>query len=153
VIAETDRYHGVVLRQLLVECARPVNIGVADRAGRVDAFSVEGCAFQIKHSAKRLSPWRFTYFQENLDELEQLSTGFDQTWIFFVCGIDGIVGLSIQEFNTIVQIGDGGAAWLRVKRSRNSMYRVGGALGDLPHAKARGVSDFCKLLSPSISAV
>jgi hypothetical protein len=149
VIAELDRYHGVVLRQLLVHFGRPVGFGIADLAGRVDAFSVESSAFQIKHSSKRLSPWRFTYLQENLDELKALSERFERTWIFLVCGVDGVVGMSIEEFNSIVQIGDGGAAWVRVKRSRNSMYRVGGVLGDLPHAKARGVAEFCELVLPA----
>jgi len=141
-IAELDRYQGVVLRQLLVAHGHSVCVGVADLSGRVDAFCIEGAAFQVKHSSKRLSPWQFTYMPENLTELDELRRTFDPVWVFLVCGDDGIVGVSLSDLTSIVRIGDGGAAWIRVTRNRNSMYRVGGALGELPRAKPRGVQEF-----------
>lgn len=141
-IAELDRYHGVVLRQILVTLGRSVRVGVADLTGRVDVFHVEDAAFQVKHSTKRLSPWQFTYAAENLVELRELQHSFDPVWVFLVCGQDGVVGLSLSELVSIAQGGEGGAAWVRVSRSRNSMYRVSGALGDLSRAKPRGVHDF-----------
>lgn len=141
-IAELDRYHGVVLRQILIAAGRRVSIGVADLAGRVDAFCLEGAAFQIKHSSKRLSPWQFTYMAENLNELIALQQMFHPVWVMLVCGTDGVVGLSIDELMSIVQVGDSGAASLRVARSRNSMYRVSGSQGELPRAKRRGVQSF-----------
>jgi hypothetical protein len=119
-----------------------VRVGVADLSGRVDAFCIEGAAFQVKHSSKRLSPWQFTYMPENLTELDELRRTFDPVWVFLVCGDDGIVGVSLSDLTSIVRIGDGGAAWIRVTRNRNSMYRVGGALGELPRAKPRGVQEF-----------
>lgn len=141
-IAELDRYHGIVLRQLLVEHGNLLRIGVANRSGRVDAFRLDGAAFQIKHSSKRLSPWQFTYIQENLRELEELQQVFNPVWAILVCGQDGVVCLSLAELISIAQVGDGGAAWVRVSRSRNSMYHVSGGLGDLPRAKPRGVHPF-----------
>lgn len=141
-IAEFDRYHGIVLRQILVEHGYRVCVGVANLTGRVDAFFIEGAAFQIKHSSKRLSPWQFTYMRENLDELTDLRRTFDPVWAMLVCGEDGVVGLSLDELNSIVQVGTGGAAWIRVSRSRKSMYRVAGSRGDLPRAKPRGVQPF-----------
>lgn len=141
-IPELDRYHGVVLRQLLVAHARRVSLGVADVSGRVDTFCFDGAAFQVKHSSKRLSPWQFTYMPENLAELTGLTQTHDPVWVFLVCGQDGVVGLSLQELASIAQLGDGGAAWVRVSRNRKSMYRVSGVLGDLPRAKPRGVQAF-----------
>ena len=141
-ISELDRYHGVVLRQMLVAHGRPASIGVVDVFGRVDAFSIAGAAFHIKHSAKRLTPWRFTYMPENLEELAELRRTFDSVWVFLVCGEDGVVGLSFDELHSILAPGEGGAAWIRVSRSRNSMYRVGGVRGDLSRAKPRGVQPF-----------
>lgn len=154
-IAELDRYHGVVLRQILVAYGGRAQIGVANLMGRVDSFAIEKAAFQIKHSSRRLSPWQFTYISENLTELTELQREYDPVWVFLVCGQDGVVGLSLQELNAIVQIGAGGTAWIRVSRSRNSMYRVGGALGDLTRAKPRGVNAFVAAfagLNHSISA-
>jgi hypothetical protein len=141
-ISELDRYHGVVLRQLLVTHGRQLRMGVADIAGRVDAFSLEGAAFQIKHSTKRLSPWQFTYAPENLGELTDLCVNYRPVWTFFVCGVDGVVGLSFEEVMSIVTIGPGGAGSLRISRDRKSMYRVSGSGGELARAKPRGVQTF-----------
>src|SRR5437899_3354260 len=113
-ISELDRYHGVVLRQLLIGRRHGVRIGVADVSGRVDSFFVERAAFEIKHSAKRLSPWQFTYMPENFAELTELSRTYEPIWVFLVCGQDGVVGLSLAELTSIAQIGEGGAAWVRV---------------------------------------
>jgi hypothetical protein len=141
-IPEVDRYQGVVFRQILVAHGQSAKIGVADLSGRVDAFSIEGAAFQIKHSSKRLSPWQFTYLPENLAELAALRESFSPVWVFLVCGVDGVLGVSLEELTAIAQLGEGGAAWVRVSRSRNSMYHVSGALGELPRAKPRGVESF-----------
>jgi hypothetical protein len=146
-IAELDRYHGVVLRQLLVSYGRSAQIGVVDESGRVDAFCFQGAAFQIKHSAKRLSPWRFTYLQEHVDELSSLAETYKPVWVMLVCGVDGVVGVSLEELSSILEFGGTGAAWIRVSRSRNSMYRVGGGRGDLEHAKRRGVAEFLTALT------
>ncbi len=141
-IAELDRYHGVVLRQILVACERPVRLGIADVSGRIDTFFVERAAFQVKHSSKRLSPWQFTYLTEHVNELQALGEKFKPVWVMLVCGVDGVVGLSAQELFSILEISELGAGGIRVSRSRNSMYRVSGARGELPRAKPRGVHAF-----------
>jgi hypothetical protein len=145
-ISDLDRYQGLVLKQLIVACGGPVNIGVANVSGRLDAFTVQGAAFQIKHSSKRLSPWRFTYMPENLEELLELSKKFTPVWAVLVCGQDGVVALSLDELRSIARSEDGHPAWVRVSRGRNSMYRVGGNIGDLGKAKARGIEPFTDVL-------
>jgi len=147
-IAELDRYHGIVLRQLLLAQSGRVTLGVADISGRKDAFYINGGAFQIKHSSKRLPPWQFTYLPENLAELEQLATTCTPVWVFLVCGVDGVVGLSLEELRSIIKGGAGGVAWVRVSRARNAMYRVFGAAGELPRAKSRGVHAFTLATPP-----
>jgi len=142
VISELDRYQGVVLRQIVVAYGGRVEVGLADVTGRKDCFSVARAAFQIKHCRNRLSPWHFTYQPENFGEIEKLRAWFDPVWVFLVCGADGVVGLSADELISITEVGDGGQAWVRVSRSRSSMYRVSGARGELPRAKARGVQAF-----------
>lgn len=141
-ISELDRYQGVVLRQILVAHGHAVRVGVADLSGRIDAFCIEHAAFQIKHSSKRLSPWQFTYLPENLAEIGELRRTFAPVWVFLVCGQDGVVGISLNELVSVTQATDGRAAWLRVSRSRNSMFRVRGSLGELPRAVPRGVNAF-----------
>jgi hypothetical protein len=152
-IPELDRYHGVVLRQIFVAHRHAVHFGIADLSGRIDAFRIEQAAFQIKHSSKRLSPWQFTYFPEHLAELDELRRTFAPVWVFLVCGQDGVVGLASEELSSVAQVTEGGAAWLRVSRSRNSMFRVKGALGEVPRAIPRGVHGFLARVFESKSEV
>lgn len=141
-IAELERYHGAVLRQILVAHGLPLSIGVIDAGGRVDAFKIDRAAFIIKHSSKRLSPWQFTFTPENLSELLTLKRNFTSVWIFLVCGQDGVVGVSMDELGSLIRLSEERSTWLRVRRSRKGMYRLTGPLGDLGHAKSRGVQTF-----------
>lgn len=141
-ISELDRFHGIVLRQIVVAHGDSLRFGVIETSGRIDAYLMEGAAFLVKHSSKRLPPWPFTFLGENLHQLSDLKRSFPCVWIFFVCGGDGVVGLSLPELLTISCPGKAGSAWVRVRRNRNSMYRVGGALGELSRAKPRGVEGF-----------
>ncbi len=152
-IPELDRYQGVVFRQLLLGHGGVLRLAVADLAGRVDTFSLDGAAFQVKHSSKRLSPWQFTYFPENLAELARLQTSYQPVWVFLVCGIDGVLGLSWQELTSIVDPAASLASSIRVSRSRKAMYRVSGPLGILPRAKSRGVDGFLAVLAGKNSAL
>lgn len=152
-IADFDRHHGVVLRQLLVGHGDRMRIGAIEMSGRAEAFSVEDAAIFVKHSSKRLSPWHFTYTSENLADLMNLRGRYSPVWGFLVCGQDGILGLSLDELTSITAIGEAGAAWVRVSRNRKSMYRVSGSLGELPRAKSRGVQAFLtELFPPSVMA-
>ena len=141
-IAELDRYHGIVLRQIVLAQPGRVSLGLADISGRKDAFYLNDAAFQVKHSSKRLPPWQFTYGPDNLTELAELGATCAPVWVFLVCGGDGVVGLSLEELQSIIKPGVGGVAWVRVSRGRNAMYRVCGAAGELPRAKSRGVQGF-----------
>lgn len=146
-IPELDRSHGVVLRQLLVALARPVRIAAADTSGRVDCYELDEAAFQIKYSGKRLTPWRFTYDQAQWDELRSLRESHQIVWAFFVCGVDGVVGLSFEEIESVLDVGTAGVGWIRAGRGRNKMYRLAGARGELPNARARGVEPFVTALA------
>lgn len=141
-ISEVERYQGIVLRQLLVACGRAVRLGVVAGAGRVDAYSFQNAAFQVKHSSKRLSPWQFTYLPENLAELDRLCGQFSPVWVMLVCGLDGVVGLSYDELLSVIGDRRPGGVAVRVSRSRRALYRVRGPLGFLARAKAKGVESF-----------
>lgn len=140
-INELERYQGVVLRKLIVRAGRPINLGVANEAGRVDCFSIERTAFQIKYSTKRLSPWQFSFTAEQIFEIATLVRSYGTAWIVLVCGIDGIVSLRAREFLSITEPRPGGVCSIRISRSKNAMYRVSGNARELPSAKPRGVDE------------
>lgn len=93
----------------------------------------------LKHSAKRLPPWQFTYFPEHIDELARLQERAAKVWLLNVCGQDGVVAISLDEFTSINRDVANEAAFVRVDRGRNTMYRVNGNAGRLAKAKRRGL--------------
>jgi hypothetical protein len=140
-IGESERYQGAALRQIIVSAGRPVSIGSADTSGRIDSFSIERTAFQIKYSTKRLSPWNFSFTADQLFEISALARTFDAVWMVLVCGVDGVVSLRAREFLAITEPRPGGICAIRVYRSKNTMYRISGNARELATAKARGVDE------------
>lgn len=139
-IPEYERYHGVVLRELIVSAPGPVLVETRDRAGRVSSFGLNGRVnLHIKHCSKRLPPWQFTFLGGHLVEIERLERSCGSLWLALVCGIDGIVSLSSREFREITETCEDTTRFIRVDRDRGTMYRVFGNAGRLSSAKARGV--------------
>lgn len=139
--AEYERYHGIVLRELIVKSPAPLLIEARDEAGRVNSFCLNGqTGLHIKHSAKRLAPWQFTFNEDSLAEIEGLIDNHTSFWLALVCGLDGVVSLTAEEFRELTNVGEDISKFIRVDRDRNTMYRVFGNAGKLQTAKARGVN-------------
>lgn len=146
-ISDTEKYQGVVLRQLVVALPNGARIRPVNHQGRIDAFSLDSMAFLIKFSSLRVSPWRFTYTRDTFEELRHLSSTHSDVWVFHCCGPDGVFGLSLAELREVLgTLEDDDTRWVSAARSRSSMYRVAGSAGKLSRAKAMGVVAFCELL-------
>lgn len=147
-IAELDRYHGVALRLIIASSERPITIGKCDTYGRLNSYSLnDKIAIYLKHSTKRLTPWAFSFTIDHLKELVELRTRFASVWIILVCGLDGVVGITLAEFASITASRPGGIASLRVDRTPRTMYRVFGNESPLQFAKSNGVSALLSELS------
>lgn len=147
-ISEVDRYHGVALRLIIAGSDKPVVIGKCDSHGRLNSYSLdERIAIYLKHSTKRLAPWAFSFTVDHLKELVELRTRFDSVWIILVCGLDGVVGITLAEFASITASRPGGVASLRVDRAPRTMYRVFGNESPLQFAKSNGVGALLSELS------
>jgi len=148
-IQEFERYHGIVLRSIIVCANRPIVIEQMDERGRINTYIINNeVAVHIKHSAKRLPPWQFSFSVEHLEELQELARNARSVWLVLVCGPDGVVSLSLEEFVSIVEARPGGVTSIRVDRSRRGMYRVYGNSGQLSHAKPKGIAALVQDLSP-----
>lgn len=141
-IPDVARYHGVVLRQLVIEASRPLVVSAVDSHGRVDCFRVDRGVIHIKHSAKRLSPWQFTFVSDQLSELRRLRADHELVWVMLLCGIDGVAALRWSELESIINVSSSAAEWVKVSRSRNTQYRITGSAGELQRRKAMGTSEF-----------
>ena len=140
-IGEFERYHGAAIRDLVVGCGKPVRIEASDDVGRVNTYILNRkIGVYIKHSASRLPPWQFTYGDDNLAEIERLRKRSRSVWLVHVCGQDGFVALTYDEFRSINSVDAETTRFVRVDRDRNTMYRVNGTDGKLGRSKRRGLN-------------
>lgn len=101
-IGAFEQYHGAALRELIVCAPDSITIKPCDQWGRVNSFLLNHrIGLHIKHSAKRLPPWQFTFNDENVAELAALSKEADQVWIAMVCGQDGTVAISLDRKSVV----------------------------------------------------
>jgi hypothetical protein len=139
---EYEFYHGALIRALVVELGLPLEIKVDDAAGRIDSFVIDKkVAIHIKHSTKRLSPWQFTFSRANVEELIDLDHRHHQLFICLICGDDGFLCITPEEFLEVSGPAKSETYWIRAERPRNKMYEVSGNAGTLSIKKARGVGE------------
>jgi hypothetical protein len=149
---EYEFYQGVVLRRLIVESQTILMLRPFLKDGRVNAFVANGrVGVFVKHSAKRMSPWRFSFNLDQAADLLDLEGKFFDTFVVFVCGDDGIVTLDVGGLHQIVSFEESEHAWVRVDRKPRSQYHVSGNRSELPNKVANGISQIHdKLLERSL---
>jgi|SRR5215831_19302075 len=148
---EYEFYQGLVLRHLVVNAELSIYLRPFVREGRISAFAINGkMGLFIKHSAKRMSPWRFTFTIEQAADLLDLESRLPQSFVVFVCGDDGLVTLDIAGLHSIVSFQETEHAWVRVERSPRSQYSVSGNRAVLPYKVANGTAQIQSLLYPTI---
>jgi hypothetical protein len=124
---EYEFYQGLVLRQLVTESELSLILRPFVREGRINAFVINGkIGVFIKHSAKRMSPWRFTFNLDQAADLLDLETKLVQSFVVFVCGDDGLVTLNVAILHHIVSFQESEHAWVRIERKPRSQYSVAG---------------------------
>jgi hypothetical protein len=145
-IPEFERYHGVVLRDLVV-CCGSIAIKAVDLHGRVNTFMLDDeVGLVIKHSTARLPPWLFTYDDRQLEEIEDTRWSAKAFWFAHVCGQDGVLSISYDEFRAINPVTFETTAFVRVDKGRHTRYRVFGTAGELGAKKSRGVGAIVETL-------
>lgn len=136
---EYEFYQGVVLRQLVVSAVTSIIITPFVREGRINAFVINGkIGVFIKHSSKRMSPWRFTFTLDQIADLLDLEAACHDTFAVFVCGDDGLATLDVASLHKIVSFEDSEHAWIRFDRPPRSQYDVSANGAELPNKIARG---------------
>lgn len=127
------------MRQLVVDAASSIIITPFVREGRINAFVINGkVGVFMKHSTKRMSPWRFTFNLDQVSDLLDLEAACHDTFTVFVCGDDGIVTLDVGSLHQIMTFDDSEHAWVRIERPPRSQYDIAGNRAELPNKVARG---------------
>lgn len=136
---EYEFYQGLVLRQLIVESEYSVMVKRFGTKGRINAFVINGkFGVFIKHSAKRMSPWRFTFNIDQAADLLDLEAKYFDSFVVFICGDDGLVTLDVGSLHEIVSFEESENAWVRIDRSPRSKYGVSGNRAELNRKVANG---------------
>jgi hypothetical protein len=138
---EYEFYQGAVLRQLVVESDLSLSFRPFMREGRITAFVMNGRAgLYIKHSSKRMSPWRFSFTIEQAADLLDLEAKFPDSYVVLVCETDGLVTLPFSELHDIVDFHQTNNAWVSVSRPPRSQCAIAGNKDELGRKVARGVT-------------
>lgn len=142
-------YQGVVLRQLAVENDYSLSVSFRPfvREGRINAFVINGrVGVYIKHSSKRMSPWRFTFTIEQAADLLDLEHKYPDSFVVFVCGTDGLVTLSFADLHSIVSFQESENAWISISRPPRTQYELAGNRGELKYKVSRGIGQIPQTL-------
>lgn len=140
-IKEYERYHGVAIRELILSSPSQISFSTFQSSGRIHSYLINGrTGLHIKHCAKRLPPWQFTFLDEHVGEIGRMTELCECLWLALICGSDGIVCLSAEEFYQVTLVHDATTRFIRIDRDRHTKYRVFGNAGRLGSAKPRGLA-------------
>jgi hypothetical protein len=148
---EYEFYQGAVLRQLIIESETSLTFRPFLREGRINAFVVNGrVGVYVKHSSKRMTPWRYSFNLEQAADLLDLERRYSDTFIVFVCETDGLVTLDCGKLHEIVDFQETNNAWVRIDRPPRNQYEVSGNKSDLARKVPRGIALIIETLATRV---
>ena len=141
-MTEYERYHGLVIRSLVLHLKYGVQIKVLDAHGIVNSFVLNNVVgLYIKHCSKRITPWIFSFTPDNLTELSLLRENTTSVFVALVCGPDGFLVLSLEDIQLLADKKQAAnALTIHVARRKRQMYIVGGK-NRLNKRKPRGFTE------------
>lgn len=85
----------------------------------------------IKYSTKRLTPWRFSIYKSEQEELEVFETACKTAFLILVCGKDGIACLNFDQLKEVLDENFEEHEWVSASRSYRKEYTIKGTDGKL----------------------
>jgi len=124
-------FHGHVLVRLIQD---PRTRGVELYRGNNCYLVNKKSGIYLKHSAKRISPWQFTFLPVHLTEIATIESEIKALFLVLVCNDNGICCLDYQETAQLILVGNmDQTKSIRVSRSTREKYAVSGSDGKLEH--------------------
>ena len=93
----------------------------------------DSAGLYIKHSTKRMTPWRFSFQKKHQNEIQKMKNKFDNVFLVLVCGDDGVVTLSYDELKKILNEQYDEVEWIAISRRPREKYAVTGSDGKLKY--------------------
>ncbi|MFG1241873.1 hypothetical protein [Xanthobacter versatilis] len=127
-----------------------MNIEELREDGRLSSYILDKrVGIHVKHSASRLHPWQFTFTQANILQISMLKERCATVFIVLVCHSDGMVAITFEEINQMLETGRSDQAWVRVDRQKNKCYSVTGGLAELGGKRPQGLIQIIHALDAS----
>jgi len=143
-INEFKAYHGSAFVELIDESGIPITLSRPYLSNNAIYVLNDTIGLYLKHSVKRISPWRFTFHKEHVSEIAELLLNFEIVNLVLICGRDSIAVIDSDEIRAILPITRPEASWVSVQTGHNTMLTVEGSSGNLKR-KIRKSKPFSRL--------
>jgi hypothetical protein len=130
-INEFKAYHGSAFAEIIDDSTVPITLFRPDLSNNAIYVLNESIGLYVKHSVKRISPWRFTFHKEHVEELRKLLSDFDLVFLVLICGRDSIAVIDAEEIGSLLPISKPESSWVSVQTAHNTMLTVEGSVGNL----------------------
>lgn len=130
-INEFKAYHGSAFAELIDESTVPITLFRPDLSNNAVYILNNSIGLFIKHSTKRISPWRFSFQADHVKNVLKLTQKFDYTFMVLICGRYSIAVLNSQEIEDLLPLNSPVTSWVSVNSSHNTMLTVEGSSGRL----------------------
>ena len=130
-IPDTARYHGSFFALLFDSLNGPVSLKKIRNVSSGYYLINEAIPIYLKATAKRQGPWTFNFSRSHQEVQEKLFQSYEELFVCLICGKDGVVGLSMQEFRKVLDDNFEEQESISVRRQRRTMYYVKGRDGEL----------------------
>ncbi len=130
-INEFEFFHGVVFARILHGVDRSISLRLFHSNSNASYILDDSIGLYIKHSGKRMTPWRFTFQNEHQAEIDLLRSRCKEVFLVLVCNEDGIVCLNYAELKEILDDQHDPIEWISATRHKRQMYSVKGSDGKL----------------------
>ena len=138
-INKFEKPHGPVLSRIIKECD-DLDIVIKPAFNKNSYFITipryvgneeKYVGIFIKYSTKRLSPWRFSVYKSEQEELEIFEKHCGKAFLILVCGNDGIAALNFDQLKEVLDENYEDIEWISAERRLNQEYQIRGTDGKL----------------------
>lgn len=130
-INEFKSYHGSAFADLIDDSLVPIKIFRPDQDKNAFYILDDDIALYVKHSTKRLTPWRFTFHTDNMKDLQVILNSYDLCFVVLICGRDSIAVLEKDEIHKLLPTDNPSLSWISVQTSHNTSLTLEGSEGKL----------------------
>jgi hypothetical protein len=130
-INEFKSYHGSAFADLIDESLVPIKLFRPNSLNNSYYILNDDIGFYVKHSTKRLAPWRFTFHMEHIKDLVGIVDQHEHCFLVLICGRDSIAVIDKAEILKLLPLGNPGVSWVSVQTSHNTSLTIEGTSGSL----------------------